>query len=140
MSHTVHSGKGKLAILFDVATELSIGGPRPPLISDHPVLGLDPLAGSPGSDCTIGIPRVVHEAVFRSIAQKNSIDPNRTFTENLVRIVHLVIAVLEFLYVRWDVESLPHICTVYIVRHRIKGVYGASLERSTFLVKPLLYL
>lgn len=119
MSYTVNCGKSKLAILFDVATELSIGGPRPPLISNCPVLGLDPLAGSPGSDCTIGIPRVVHEAVFRSIAQKNSIDPNRTFTENLVRIVHLVIAVLEFLYVRWDVEGLSHVCSVHIVRHCI---------------------
>lgn len=59
MPHAMYCGKSELTVFLNVATELVVCGPRPPRISDCPVLGLDPLSSTSCGNGAISISRVV---------------------------------------------------------------------------------
>ena len=76
VSDSVDGREGELAAVLEVAGEVPVGRPGPPLLRDRPRLLLDPPASAQSGYCTVCVPRVVHQAVTIRVAEQDVVDPD----------------------------------------------------------------
>jgi len=71
----------------------------------------------------------VQESVSGPILEKHIVDPDGPLTEYVIGIIHLIVAVYEFLDGVWNIQSLPDLREVYILLHVTVAItFEASLS------------
>ena len=103
VASSVDSGKGEHSVVTGLypTTDLRSNEVLLPVLSDGPVLILDPSLGSVGADRHIGITRVLQDLV---LILKGSVDLNRATGVLDVIGVDVLIAEVPGLNTLWDVE------------------------------------
>ena len=113
VSHTMNGRESKVIVLDDVSGELIIGGPCSPVLGDAPALLSDPLSGTKRGYSSVCVSRVMHQAI--AVLLHCRVDPDGPFSETLVGIVNIIVALLIRWKVTWYVESQPDILSIEVV-------------------------